>query len=102
MKNILKRFYRSKLNITKEEMQEILQNNENAVLLDVRSPQEYEEGHLAGAINIPNYELYYKAPRIIENKDTIIVAYCNFGIRSKKALKILKKMGYSNLYQLDL
>ena len=101
MKKFFKKFYRSKLNITKEEMQEILQNNENAVLLDVRSPQEYEEGHLAGAINIPNYELYYKAPRLIKDKETIIIAYCTLGLRSKKALKILKKIGYKNLYHLD-
>ena len=102
MYKFFKRFYRSKVNITKEEMQEILENNENTVLLDVRSPQEYEEGHLTHAVNIPHYELYYKAPRIIKQKDTIIIVYCSFGIRSKKALKVLKKMGYNNLYQLDL
>ena len=91
MKKIFKNFYISKMNL----------NNENVILLDVSSPQEYEEEHLDGAINIPNYELYYKAPKIITYKDTIIVAYCSFGIRSKKAIKILKKMGYNNVYHLD-
>lgn len=108
MKNILKRlknvyrFNRSNVSITEEEMKELLKSNDNIILLDVRSPQEYEEDHLPGAINIPNYELYYKVPRMIKQKDSIIIAYCNFGIRSKKAIKILKKMGYYNLYQLDL
>ena len=101
MKNLLKRLYRSKTNIDKKEMQEILQNNENAILLDVRSPQEFEEGHFPGAINIPNYELYYKAPRKIKDKETIIIAYCTLGLRSKKSAKILKKMGYKNIYHLD-
>ena len=101
MKKFLKRFYRTKMNLSKEEMQEIMINNEKAVLLDVRSPQEYEEGHINGAINIPNYELYYKAPRLIKDKEAIIIAYCTLGLRSKKALKILKRMGYKNLYHLD-
>ena len=77
MKNFFKRLYRSKINLSKDEMNEILQKNENAVLLDVRSPQEYAENHIEGAINIQSYELYYKAPRIITDKETIVIAYCS-------------------------
>ena len=101
MKELLKKLYRTKTDIGKEEMREILKNNNNVIILDVRSPQEYEEGHIDGAINIPNYELYYKTPRVIKNKETIIIAYCTLGLRSKKATKILKKMGYKNIYHLD-
>lgn len=46
MKNWLKRLYRSKENLTKEEMKEMFDNYSNVVLLDVRSRKEYEEGHL--------------------------------------------------------
>ena len=101
MKSFLKRLYRSKTNLTKEEMQDLLRSNENIILLDVRSPQEFEEGHLEGAINIPTYELNYKAHIMLENKDSIIIAYCTLGIRSKKAIKVLKKLGYKNLYHLE-
>ena len=101
MKNFFKKVYRSQTNITKEEMQELLNNNENVVLLDVRSPQEFKEGHLEGAINIPTYELKYKAHIFLVNKDSIIIAYCAFGIRSKKAVKILRKLGYKNIYHLQ-
>ena len=87
--------------ITKEEMLEILKKVKGIVLLDVRSIQEYEEGHISGAINIPFYEIEQTAERIIKDKNSIIVVYCNAGIRSKKAIKILKKLGYKNLYNVN-
>ena len=97
----LKKWYRSKENLSKDEVYEMLANNDNAVLLDVRSSQEYEEGHITNALNIPTYEIYSKAQKIIQNKDTIIICYCTVGVRSKKAIKMLKKLGYKNLYHLD-
>ena len=97
----MKSFFRSKSNLSKEEMEDMINNNSNVILLDVRSHQEYEEGHLQGAINIPTYEIYGKATKILTDKDAIIIAYCTLGVRSKNAIKILKKMGYKNLYHLD-
>lgn len=76
-------------------------NNSNVILLDVRSSQEFEEGHLIGAVNIPTYELYTQAPKILTDKDAIIIAYCTVGVRSKHAINVLRKMGYKNLYHLD-
>lgn len=101
MKRWITKLYRSKENLTKDEIKQMLRNNTNAVLLDVRSHQEYEEGHLNGAINIPTYEIYRNAPKIIKNKDTIIIAYCTVGLRSKNAINILRRMGYKNLYHLE-
>lgn len=101
MFNWIKKMYRSKENLSKEEMEEMMQKNENVVLLDVRSPQEFAEGHMQNAINIPTYEMYEKAEKIIKDKNTIIICYCTVGVRSKKALKMLKKLGYNNLYNLD-
>ena len=57
-----------------------------AILLDVRSPQEYEEGHLGGAI--------------LKNKKEVIIVYCSSGIRSKKAQKELMELGYEYVYNL--
>lgn len=101
MKRWITKLYRSKENLTKEEVNQMLRNNSNIVLLDVRSHQEYEEGHLNGAINIPTYEIYRNAPKIIKDKNTIIIAYCTIGLRSKNAINILRRMGYKNLYHLD-
>lgn len=97
----MKKKYRSKENISKEELNAIMNNNQNVVLLDVRSPQEYDEEHLPNAINIPTYEIYQKAQKIIKDKETTIICYCTIGVRSKKAIKMLRKMGYKNLYNLE-
>lgn len=101
MKKFIRRLYRSKNNITKDEMKFMLRNYSNVVLLDVRSPQEFMEGHLNNAINIPTYEIYSKAPKIIKDKETIIIAYCTVGIRSENAIRILERLGYKNLYHLE-
>lgn len=97
----MKRLFRSKSNLSQQEMKDMVRNNNNVILLDVRSPQEFEEGHLDGAINIPTYEIYSKASKILTDKEAIIIAYCTLGVRSKNVIKILKKMGYKNLYHLD-
>lgn len=101
MKRWITKLYRSKENLTKEEVNQMIRNNTNIILLDVRSHQEYEEGHLNGAINIPTYEIYRNAPKIIKDKNTIIIAYCTVGLRSKNAINILRRMGYKNLYHLN-
>lgn len=54
-----------------------------------------------GSINIPVFDLEKRAANRIPNKDTIIIAYCSAGIRSKRAIKILKKLGYTNLYNIE-
>lgn len=86
--------------ITKEELEEMQKQNEKMVLLDVRSPQEYDEGHLNGSILIPNYELKEKAEKRLPDKTITIIAYCQSGNRSKKAVKILKQLGYEKVYSL--
>ena len=70
------------------------------ILLDVRSPQEYEEGHMQGSICIPSYDILRMAEKILTNKQTVIVAYCEFGARSRKTVNLLKTLGYKNVYNL--
>lgn len=101
MRKWIRKLYRTRTNITKSEMLDIIEKNPDTILLDVRSPQEFNEGHLNGAINIPTYELYLKAPRMIPNRENIIIAYCTVGLRSKNAINILKRLGYQNLYHLE-
>lgn len=99
-KKLIKKIYRHKENITIKEMLEILKTNGNAVLLDVRSSQEYIEGHIRGSINIPVYDIEKQAKNKL-NKDSIIIVYCSAGIRSKRAIQILEKLGYENLYNVE-
>ena len=74
---------------------------QGAILLDVRSNQEYKEGHLQGAINIPNYELRNRVQREIPKKNQLIVIYCQYGGRSRNAYNMMKNMGYTNIWNLS-
>lgn len=94
-------FYREENIIDYIEAKEILEEDSRAVLLDVRSKQEYDEYHLNGAICVPNYELQNKIGKIIEDKNQVIVIYCQTGGRSGKAAKMLRKMGYKNVYEIS-
>lgn len=67
-------------------------------IIDVRSRQEYKEGHIDGAINIPLYEIKSVVPTQIINKNQPIIVYCSGGVRSRKAQIILISMGYTNVY----
>lgn len=82
------------------EVEQIKKVNPNCILLDVRSVQEYREGHLKNSINIPLYNIKTNSNLKFCNKDSIIIVYCQSGVRSKKAIKILRKNGYNNLYNL--
>lgn len=83
------------------EAKDLIRKNCNTILLDIRSNQEYNEYHLDGAINIPLYELRTRINKIVEDKSQIIIVYCQSGGRSRKAINILIKCGYTNLYEID-
>lgn len=88
----------STFDINMEQLKKL--QDEGATLLDIRSPQEYNEGHLNGAISIPEYELYRKASNKLKDKNETIIVYCGTGSRSKKAQIILQRLGYLNVYNL--
>lgn len=94
------RWTRDLSDLSYEEMQKIRKENVNNMLIDVRNPNEYNEGHLDGAINIPNYEIEKKIDIIVPNKKDIIILYCQSGNRSKRAQKELQQIGYENVYSL--
>lgn len=75
---------------------EEFKTTDRAVLLDVRTPGEYREGHIPGSKNIPLQTLD-ETQEIIENKDTPIFVHCLSGGRSRQATAILQQMGYSNV-----
>ena len=73
----------------------------SAIIIDVRSVQEYKESHVNGAINIPVWDIAKNISTVIKNKNQYIVLYCSSGIRSKKAQRILKKLGYKNVFNVN-
>lgn len=72
------------------------------MLIDVRSKQEYKEGHLDGSINIPLFDIKRDIINYVKDKKKVIVVYCDAGIRSLKAQKVLNAQGYTNVYNLEL
>ena len=83
--------------ITAETAKQMLRLDKNIILVDVRSKNEYDEGHINGAISIPNYELLNKL-YLLNSIDSTIIVYCQKGGRSKKAVKELRQIGYINSY----
>ena len=71
------------------------------VVLDVRTPAEYAEGHVPGAINIPNGELAGRVAELTDAKGRDIVVYCRSGVRAAQALDVLGKAGFKRLFHLQ-
>jgi rhodanese-related sulfurtransferase len=84
--------------ITYEELTQM--SKDGAFILDVRSPQEYKEGHIAGAVLIPEYELKSRLNELPKDTESMIVVYCHSGARSRRAYNYLKSIGYKNVYNL--
>jgi len=78
-----------------------IDKNEKAIFLDVRTPEEYESGHLPGAINISNQILKSKISAVIPDKNTKIYVYCEEISRSPLATKTLNDLGYKNAVLMD-
>ena len=72
----------------------------NAVLLDVRTPEEHKSGYLEGAVLLPLAELESKISSKVSDRDTPIYIYCRSGRRAGTAVEKLKAMGYTDLHNL--
>ena len=83
--------------ITQEEAKRIMDTQTDYVLLDTRTDEEFAQGHIEGAIMIPEYEITEKAESVIPDKDTLILVYCRSGRRSKIASMLLVELGYTNV-----
>lgn len=85
------------MNITAAEAKAIMDSQESYIILDVRTRKEYDEGHIPGAILIPNTEIEARAEENLPDKDQLILVYCRSGRRSKMAAEILAELGYINV-----
>ena len=88
--------YRS---ITQDEARRIMAENKDCVILDVRRRDEYESGHIPGAICIPNEEILTEPPVGLPDKNAVILVYCRSGRRSKEASQKLFDMGYTGIFE---
>ena len=84
--------------ISQEEAKRIMDEEEGYLILDVRTEEEYKEGHIPNAINIPNEIISENTTTILNDKEQIILVYCRSGRRSKEASEKLIKLGYNNIY----
>jgi rhodanese-related sulfurtransferase len=85
------------MNITAEKAKQIMDMEEGYIILDVRTQEEYDEGHIPGAILIPNTEIEDRAEDELTDKNQLILVYCRSGRRSKLAAEILVELGYTNI-----
>lgn len=84
--------------ITQEQAKAIMDDkNSGAIVVDVRRSDEYAEGHIKNAINIPNESIIDTPPVELSNMDQLILVYCRSGRRSKEASQKLANMGYTNI-----
>ena len=85
------------MNILAEEAKQIMDTEEGYIILDVRTQEEYDEGHIPGAIVISHEEITEKAEEVLTDKDQLILVYCRSGRRSKIAAEALVELGYTNI-----
>lgn len=84
---------------TAEEAVEMMQDRQDYVILDVRTPEEFAEKHIPGAINIPNEAIGKEEIAELPDKDQAIFVYCRSGNRSKQASEKLVALGYTNIVE---
>ena len=84
--------------ITAEQAKERMDSGDEIVILDVRTQDEFNAGHIAGAILIPNETILDTQPALLPDLNAEILVYCRSGNRSAQAAKKLIAMGYTNVY----
>lgn len=85
--------------ISQDEAMEMMKADDGHIIVDVRRLDEYEQGHIPGAILIPNESIGTVRPDELPDLDQIILIYCRSGKRSKQASQKLFEMGYTNIYE---
>ena len=88
--------YRS---ITMDEAVTMMAQETGYIILDVRRPDEFAEGHIPGAINVANETIGTDEIPELPNNDQLIMVYCRSGRRSKEASEKLVKLGYTNIVE---
>ena len=85
--------------VSMDEIKEIMNENTDYIILDARTIEEYNEGHIPNAICIPNETIDESVTEQLPNKNQLILIYCRSGNRSKQAATKLANLGYTNLVE---
>ena len=85
--------------ISMDEAVKMMRDEKDYIILDVRRPDEFAEGHIPGAINVPNEEIGTAEIAELPDKSQLILVYCRSGRRSKEASEKLVKLGYTNIVE---
>ncbi|MDO5133414.1 MAG: rhodanese-like domain-containing protein [Eubacteriales bacterium] len=91
--------FKSYTQISQETAKEMMAQDDGHIIVDVRRQDEYDAGHIPGAILIPNESIGTEQPEKLPDLDQIILIYCRSGNRSKQAAQKLFDMGYTNIYE---
>ena len=91
--------FRSYTKISQDEAKEMMEKEDGHIIVDVRRQDEFETGHIPGAICIPNESIGTEQPEELPDLNQIILVYCRSGNRSKQAAEKLFDMGYTNVYE---
>ena len=83
--------------ISGAEAKALMDSESGYIIIDARTQEEYDQGHIPGAILIPEYEIADRAKKELPDKDQLILVYCRSGRRSKIAAEELVKLGYTNV-----
>jgi len=83
--------------ITPQQAKEIMDTEQDYIIIDARTEEEFAEGHIEDAILIPEYEIKDRAEKELPDKDALILVYCRSGRRSKIASEELVNLGYTNV-----
>ena len=83
--------------ISGAEAKALMDNERDYIIIDARTQSEYDQGHVPGAIMIPEYEIADRAEKELPDKNQLILVYCRSGRRSKIAAEGLVKLGYTNV-----
>ena len=75
----------------------LMDSESGYIIIDARTQEEYDQGHIPGAIMIPEYEIADRAEKDLPDKDQLILVYCRSGRRSKIAAEELVNLGYTNV-----
>lgn len=83
--------------ISSKEAQQMIEENKDALILDVRTAAEYESGHIPNAVNLSNEDIQAGKVDSLKDKSQLIMVYCRSGNRSRQAAQKLAELGYTNV-----
>jgi phage shock protein E len=87
--------------VTGAQLEERIRNQDDILILDVRTPEEFASGHVPGARNIPHDQLPSRIAEIVDSKDREVIVYCRSGKRAALAQEVLAEKGFQQITHLE-